>query len=170
MQDRLYISQRVLFGLLLGVAGLYAGLLLMYSAGLAPVLDSLQGEEFLRLWQTHDYFLHIRIRFLLAAVGIMYVLTIGSMLILWRSKTFALIALAFLLSAAEVEVNRTLQRPVNRAIRLADVGTHSPSSVYEMERQLFHALHLRQMLAIGAFGVLCIAAMLPHAPRPRTRS
>lgn len=167
MLDRLYVPQRVLFGLLLGVAGLYAGLLLMFSVGLAPVLDSMNGEEFLRLWQTLDYFLHLRIRFLLAAVGILYVLTAGFMLTMWRSKTFALIAVAFLLSAADVQVNRTMQRPVNREIRLADVGTHAPSAVYAMERRLFHALHLRQTLSIGAFGVLCIAAMLPHAPRPR---
>ena len=167
MHLMLYRAQRVLLGLLLGASGLYAGVLLMYSIGLAPVLDALPSTEFLRLWQLHDFYLHLRIRFLLAMVGVLYVLTLLSMATAVRTKTFALVVLAFAFSASDVEINRTLQRPVNRSIRLADVGVHSASSVYGMERQLFHALHLRQMCSITAFGLLCIAAMLPHRkPEP----
>lgn len=162
MHLALYRMQRICLGLLLGTTGLYAGVLLMYSVGLAPVLDALPSTEFLRLWQLHDYFLHIRIRFLLAVIGVLYVLTLLSLATAVRTKTFLLIALASVFSAADLQINRTLQRPVNRSIRLADVGAHSSSSVYSMERQLFHALHLRQLCSVSAFGVLCIAAMLPH--------
>ena len=162
MHLALYRAQRICLGLLLGTTGLYAGVLLMYSIGLAPVLDAMDANNFLRLWQLHDYYLHIRIRFLLAAIGILYLLTLLALSTALRTKTFALIALAFVLSAADVEVARLLQRPVNRSIRLADVGAHSPGSVYSMERQLFHALHLRQLCSLSAFGLLCIAAMLPH--------
>ncbi len=166
MHRSLYRAQRLFLGLLLGVTGLYAGVLLMYSIGLAPVLDALPSPEFLKLWQLHDYYLHLRIRFLLAAIGVLYVLTLLCLATAVRTKTFALVVLAFVLSAADVQVNRTLQRPVNRSIGLADVGAHSSSSVYGMERQLFHALHLRQLCSISAFGVLCVAAMLPHrSPR-----
>lgn len=163
MHETLYRIQRICLGLLLGSAGLYAGVLLMYSIGIAPVLDSMTGKDFLHLWQLHDYYLHLRIRFLLAGTGILYLFTLGSLLTAIRSKTFVLIVLAFVCSAADVQINRTLQRPVNRSIRLADVGAHSSASAYEMERQLFHALHLRQLCSIGAFGILCIAAMLPHS-------
>lgn len=166
MHLALYRAQRTCLGLLLGVAGLYSGVLLMYSIGLAPVLDALGSSEFLRLWQLHDYYFHIRVRFLLASIGVLYLLTLLALSTAVRTKTFVLICIAFALSAADVQVARTLQRPVNRSLRLADVGEHSSSSVYSMERQLFHALHLRQLFSIGAFGVLCIAAMLPHkSPR-----
>ncbi len=114
MQDTLYRSQRILFGLLLGIAGLYAGVLLMYSIGVSPVLDSMSGDDFLRAWQTHDFFLHIRIRILLASFGILYVLALLFLAKMWRSKTFFLIVLAFLLSAADIYIARSLQRPVNR--------------------------------------------------------
>ena len=162
MHVTLYHAQRFFLGLLLGAAGLYAGVLLMYSIGLAPVLDALPSPEFLRLWQLHDFYLHLRIRFLLAAIGVLYVLTLLALATAVRTKTFALIVLAFAFSAADVQTNRKLQRPVNHSINLADVGAHSSSSVYGMERQLFHALHLRQLFSISAFGLLCIAAMLPH--------
>ena len=162
MHRTLYRAQRVLLGLLLGTAGLYAGVLLMYTIGIAPVLDAQSSPEFLRLWQLHDYYLHLRIRFLLSGVGVLFVLTLLAHGTAVRTKTFALIALASVLFAMDVEVNRRLQRPVNRSIALADVGAHSSSSVYGMERQLFHALHLRQLCSISAFGVLCIAGMLPH--------
>ncbi len=168
MNDRLYLAQRALLGLLLAAAGLYAGSLLMYSLGIAPMLDTLDPEVFLRFWQTHDYFLHLRIRFLYAALGGLYLLTLPAFLPLLRTKTFALLLCALLVSAAEVEVNRTLQRPVNRGIRLSDTGNHSAASIYTMERQLFHALHLRQALSLTALGLLTIAAMLPHGPRQRT--
>ena len=152
--------------MLLGLTGLYAGVLLMYSIGLAPVLDALPAADFLRLWQLHDFYLHIRIRFLLAGIGAFYLLTLLALATAVRTKTFTLIALAAVLSAADLQVNRTLQRPVNRSIRLADVGAHSSTSVYSMEHQLFHALHLRQLCSVSAFGLLCIAAMLPHrSPR-----
>ena len=101
-------------------------------------------------------------------MGGLYALTLLAHLTALRTKTFALLVVAFLLFAGDVQVNRTLQRPINRSIRLADVGAHSASSVYGMERSLFHALHLRQLLAISAFGVLCIAGMLPHS-RPVDR-
>lgn len=162
MHVTLYRIQRLCLGLLLGLTGLYAGVLLMYTVGIAPVLDAMPSADFLRLWQLHDFYLHLRIRFLLAGIGIFYLLTLLALLTAVRTKTFALIVVAFLLSAADVQINRTLQRPVNRSIGLADVGAHSSSSVYGMERQLFHALHLRQLCSISAFGVLCIAAMLPH--------
>ncbi|WP_419804679.1 hypothetical protein [Terriglobus sp.] len=155
--------------MLLGTAGLYAGVLVMYSIGLAPVLDAQSSTGFLRLWQLHDYYLHLRIRFLLAGIGIFYVLTLLSLATAVRTKTFALIAIAFVLSAVDVEVNRELQRPVNRSIQLADVGAHSSSSVYTMEHQLFRALHLRQLCSVSAFGLLCIAAMLPHSSPKRSR-
>lgn len=169
MHVALYRLQRIFLGFLLGTTGLYAGVLLMYSIGIAPVLDAGTSAEFLKMWQLHDYFLHLRIRFLLAAVGGLYVLTLAALVFAVRTKTFVLICAAFLLSAADVQIARTLQRPVNRSIRLADVGEHSTESVYGMERQLFHALHLRQLCSIGAFSLLCIAAMLPHSSPQRTR-
>ncbi|GAA3754881.1 DUF1772 domain-containing protein [Terriglobus aquaticus] len=162
MHTTLYRAQRILLGLLLGTAGLYAGVLMMYSIGLAPVLDALSAENFLKLWQLHDYYLHLRIRFLLIGIGVLYLLTLLCFATAVRTKTFAFIALACVFSIADLQINRTLQRPVNRSIRLADVGAHSSASVYGMERQLFHALHLRQFCSIGAFGLLCVAAMLPH--------
>ncbi len=166
--------QRLLLGLLVAAAGLYAGVLLMYSVGIAPVLDTFGPDTFLRFWQTHDYFLHLRIRFLYAVLGGLYLLTLVSLLPHLRAplrtrgltRTFIVFCVALLLSAAEVGVNRTLQRPVNRSIRLADVGTHSASSVYSMEQQVFHALHIRQSLSVAAFGLLIIAAMLPSPQRP----
>ena len=171
MHTALYRAQRIFLGLLLGTAGLYAGVLLMYSIGLAPVLDALPAENFLKLWQLHDFYLHLRIRFLLAGIGVLYLLTLLCFATAVRTKTFVLIVLACAFSVADLQVNRTLQRPVNRSISLADVGTHSAASVYGMERQLFHALHLRQLFSISAFGLLCIAAMLPHSspPRPQPR-
>ncbi len=165
MNDRLYLPQRVLLGLLLGVAGLYAGVLLMYSIGISPMIDAMDPEQFLRFWQTHDYFVHLRIRFVYGALGFFYLGTVATMLPLRRTRTFLLLLLALLISAAEVQVSRTLQRPVNRSIRLADVGNHAAASIYTMERQLFRALHLRQALATTAFGLLCVVAMLPHGPR-----
>lgn len=162
MHTALYRTQRICLGLLLGTAGLYAGVLLMYSIGIAPVLDALSADQFLKLWQLHDFYLHIRIRFLLAGVGVLYLFTMLCFVTAIRTKTFALLVLALLFSLGDLQVNRTLQRPVNRSINLADVGTHSAVSVYDMERQLFHALHLRQFFSITAFGLLCIAAMLPH--------
>ncbi len=160
--------QRILLGLLVATAGLYAGVLLMYSIGIAPLLDTLDADSFLRFWQTHDYFLHLRVRFLYAVLGGLYLLTFVALLITFpisgrtRQRTAVLLCLAFVCSAAEVGVNRTLQRPVNRSIRLADVGTHSAASVYSMERQVFHAVHRRQALSAAAFGLLIIAAMLPQ--------
>lgn len=165
MNDRLYLSQRILLGILLGVAGLYAGVLVMYSVGISPMIDAMEPEQFLRFWQTHDYFVHLRIRFVYAALAFFYLATVAAMLPLRRSRTFVFLLLALFVSLAEVQVSRTLQRPVNRSIRLADVGNHSAGSIYTMERQLFHALHLRQALAITAFGLLCIAVTLPHGPR-----
>ncbi len=168
MNDRLYLPQRILLGLLVGTAGLYAGMLLMYSVGIAPMLDSMDPEQFLRFWQTHDYFLHLRIRFVYGALGAFYLVTLAAMLPLRRTRTFLLLAMALLLSAAEVQVNRTEQRPINRAIRLADTGNHTASSIYSMERQLFHALHLRQAFSTAAFALLCLTVMLPHGPRTGT--
>ena len=158
--------QRVLFALLVAAAGLYTGVLLMYSVGIAPVLDTMDPDSFLRFWQTHDYFLHLRIRFLYGILGALYLLTFGSLATHLRSPSraqrcmFLLVGAAFLCSAAEVGVNRGLQRPVNRSIRLADVGTHSAASVYGMERQVFRAIHVRQVLSASAFGLLIAAVML----------
>ncbi len=156
------------WALLVAAAGLYAGVLLMYSVGIAPVLDTYEPGTFLHFWQTHDYFLHLRIRFLYGVLGGLYLLTFAALLPCLRTPraeythSSLLLIVALLFSAAEVWVNRTLQRPVNRSIRLSDVGTHSAASVYGMEQQIFHALHLRQALSIAAFGVLIVAAMLPQ--------
>lgn len=165
-----HLLQRLLLGLLLAAAGLYAGVLLMYSIGIAPLLDTLNADSFLRFWQTHDYFMHLRIRFLYGVLGGLYLFTFVATLMnrdaggrsRQRTRAFVLLCIAFLCSAAEVGVNRTLQRPVNRSIRLADVGTHSAASVYGMEQQVFHAVHLRQALSTAAFGLLILSAMLPQ--------
>ena len=162
--------QRILLGLLVATAGLYAGVLLMYSIGIAPLLDTLDADSFLRFWQTHDYFLHLRVRFLYAVLGGLYLFTLVTLLTSrragarnrQRTRASILLCVAFLCSAAEIGVNRTLQRSVNRSIRLADVGTHSAASVYSMEQQVFRAVHLRQALSAAAFGLLIIAAMLPQ--------
>ncbi len=157
--------QRVLLGMLLATAGLYAGVLLMYSVGIAPMLDTFEPDEFLRFWQTHDYFLHLRIRFLYAILGALYLFTLLALLALLRTRTFLLLSLALLCSAAEVGVSRYMQRPINRTIRLADVGSHSAASVYGMEREVFHALHLRQAFSITAFGLLIVTVLLPGNDR-----
>lgn len=80
MHVTLYRFQRIFLGLLLGTAGMYAGVLLMYSIGISPALDAMTAPDMLKFWQLHDYYLHLRIRFLLAGIGVFYLLTLGALL------------------------------------------------------------------------------------------
>ena len=134
----------------------YAGTGFFVIMGGNPAILKMSSRTFAEYWQHTDFYMAARMK--IFGPLLLFILLTAVLLHIseWRTPTFWLLLMAFLILMADLAFVFTTNHPLNRLIQGWDVG-NLPSTVQEIKLKVVNAFWYRSSFMIGSFVCVLLA-------------